>query len=106
MSEYESQLTELLDLYADFIQLETLSDSYKAEIPELFAKSKAQMVECLEAKDKLIAELVEALEPFAEQADRYDPPENDSGYVAWNSPFYIGDLRGARSASLRAKEQE
>jgi hypothetical protein len=64
------------------------------------------LLSALEAKDKLIAELVEALQPFAEQADRYDPPENDSGHVAWSSPFHIGDLRGARSAILRAKEQE
>lgn len=45
-----------------------------------------------------------ALEPFAEEAAKYDPPENDSGNVAWNSPFHIGDLREARAAITSIEE--
>jgi len=51
-------------------------------------------------------EAAKVLAPFAEQAARYDPPDNDSGNVAWNSPFHIGDLRAARSflANLKGAE--
>ena len=54
----------------------------------------------------LVAErdrLREALKPFADEAERYEPDEGDDRHVAWSSPFSIGALRRARSA-LAEKE--
>ena len=42
--------------------------------------------------------LREALRPFADEAERYDPDEGDDRDVAWVSDFPIGALRRARSA--------
>lgn len=39
-----------------------------------------------------------ALEPFAETAASYDPPEGDDKDVAWAHDFPIGALRRARAA--------
>lgn len=50
-------------------------------------------------------EALKALEPFAEAAASYDPPENDDGHAAWAHDFTIGSLRRARAA-LRAKAEE
>lgn len=48
---------------------------------------------------------LKALEPFAEAAASYDPPENDDGHAAWAHDFTIGSLRRARAVS-RAKTKE
>ena len=45
-----------------------------------------------------IARLREALEPFAAEAEAYDPPEGDDYYIAWGADFPIGALRRARAA--------
>lgn len=57
-----------------------------------------------EAAD-LITALVEALQPFAQDANRYDPPENDDDDLLWSSAggTRIGDLRRARDAIKRAE---
>lgn len=56
----------------------------------------------LEAQTALIAELVEALKPFAEAAAAYDPEEDDDSALAWNSQFVFRELRDARSALSKA----
>jgi len=43
-------------------------------------------------------QLEAALEPFAKEADLYDPPEGDDDQPAWSRDFPIGMLRRARSA--------
>lgn len=40
----------------------------------------------------------EALRPFAEEADRYEPDEGDGDHPAWDTTVTIGDLRRARAA--------
>lgn len=52
-------------------------------------------VEILEAENK---RLREALTPFAKEAARYDPPDGDGIYTAWDSAFKIDDLRRAAAA--------
>ena len=42
--------------------------------------------------------LLKALQPFAKEADRFDPVENDDHFLTWGTTFTIGDLRRARSA--------
>jgi hypothetical protein len=53
-----------------------------------------------------IKELSEALGPFAEVADYYDPSEGDDKEMAWSHDFTIGSLRRARAAIAAAKESE
>ena len=49
--------------------------------------------------DKDIIEVAaRALEPFAEQASRYDPDEDDGDQMAWDSRFTVTHLRNAREA--------
>lgn len=45
-----------------------------------------------------IDELEKTLEPFANEAAAYDPPDGDDRDVAWASDFPIGALRSARAA--------
>lgn len=45
-----------------------------------------------------IERLREALKPFAGEAERYDPPENDDEVKAFYTRFTCGDLRRARAA--------
>ena len=40
----------------------------------------------------------EALKPFADGAEKYDPPEGDGDTPAWQSLFFVGQLRRARAA--------
>jgi len=48
-----------------------------------------------------------ALEPFAKQADRYDPVEGDDDHPLWGAhTLTIGDVRRARSASDREGGEE
>jgi len=42
--------------------------------------------------------LRKALEPFAKEADIYDPPRGDDDHPAWSRDFPIGMLRRARRA--------
>ena len=42
----------------------------------------------------------EALEPFADAANSYDPDEDDGHTVAWNHDFTLASLRRARTALL------
>ena len=49
----------------------------------------------LEARVKA---LEEALKPFADEAIRYEPHEDDNNDTAWDSDFTVGDLRRAAAA--------
>ncbi|WP_062233094.1 hypothetical protein [Aureimonas sp. N4] len=40
----------------------------------------------------------EALKPFAEAANKYDPPEDDDHLMAWGCHFTLGQMRQARAA--------
>lgn len=42
-----------------------------------------------------LASALEALKPFAEEAFRYDPPENDDDNRVWDCRLTVGDLRRA-----------
>jgi hypothetical protein len=48
----------------------------------------------------------EALEPFAEAADSYDPEERDGKDVAWAHDFTVASLRRARAAIRSLKQGE
>lgn len=59
-------------------------------------------------RDEVIKRLMEALEPLAIMAERYDPDEGDDGYLeCWSRLAVpkIHDLRVARAALTFAKEQ-
>lgn len=53
-----------------------------------------------------IYELEKALEPFAREADCYDPDDGDGDQIPWGTPVYfkIRDLRRARLASTERTE--
>lgn len=55
------------------------------------------------ARDALLAEAVEALEPFAAEADHYEPDDGDGAHVAWVSDFTIASLRRARDTLARLR---
>lgn len=57
-----------------------------------------------DSRDALIERLAKALEPFAKEAGKFDPVENDDHFLTWGTTFTVGDLRAARAA-LSAKEQ-
>jgi hypothetical protein len=50
-------------------------------------------------------EMVEALEPFARLAGKYDPPEGDDDHTTWCQTALptLGDLRRARAALEKAR---
>lgn len=73
------RLREKGDLYA----LEEAADEAADEIERLRAENERMR---------------EALEPFADIASAYDPPENDDDKGAWASFVKLGDIRRARSA--------
>lgn len=50
-----------------------------------------------------MVELREALSPFAEAADSYDPDEGDGSNAAWAHDFTIASLRRARALSQGGK---
>lgn len=58
-----------------------------------------QQVEGREAAEAKLAEAGKALEPFAKEADRYEPDEADDHLPAFDSSISIGCLRRARSAA-------
>jgi DNA repair exonuclease SbcCD ATPase subunit len=66
--------------------------------------------ECGELLDTAMRERDEArraLEPFAEQASRYDPVEGDDDHPLWGAhTLTIGDVRRARSASSNREDGE
>lgn len=51
-----------------------------------------------EALEQQLSTAREALEPFAKEAFRYEPPEGDDDMNAWDSRFTIGQLRRAAAA--------
>jgi hypothetical protein len=48
-------------------------------------------------------EIERVLEPFASEADRYEPSEDDEDELAWLSKFTVGHLRAARNFLLKFK---
>lgn len=56
------------------------------------------------AERVLLREALEALEPFAETAASYDPPEDDNHLMAWNHEFTLGDLRRARTVAEKIRK--
>jgi len=60
----------------------------------------ADLIAALRAKLEVMGE---ALEPFAEAAFVYDPPEGDDADIAWSHDFPIGALRRARTTLASIK---
>jgi uncharacterized protein with LGFP repeats len=58
------------------------------------------------AAEAKVARMGEALKPFADAADSYDPDEGDDRHAAWAHDFTIGSLRRARSALQSEKDRE
>lgn len=56
-----------------------------------------------DAAEARVKVLEKELEPFAKEAERYEPDEGDDDQIAWASDFTIGLLRRARAA-LASKE--
>lgn len=52
----------------------------------------------LSEKEAECERLREALKPFADAADAYDPPEGDDDHLIWDTTLLVGDLRRARTA--------
>lgn len=71
--------------------------------PEEFGRQLSDKIDGLEAD---LQQAREALEPFAEAADSYDPDEGDNGDVAWSHDFTIGSLRRARAARTALKGKQ
>lgn len=70
------------------------TDTERCEANAAFiAAANPQTILALTARVK---ELEEALKPFAEHAEKYDPDEGDDSDTAWDSDFKVGDLRRAR----------
>ena len=74
-----------------------------------FTISVSDVLPLLADRDALKAKLErarEALTPFAEAADSYDPDEGDGGYGAWQHEFRICSLRRARAALAEIEAPE
>lgn len=56
------------------------------------------------AKDEALKEAIEALAPFADEAEGYEPFEDDDEQEAWDLHVTLGDLRRARAALAKIKE--
>jgi uncharacterized protein with von Willebrand factor type A (vWA) domain len=87
-------------------EAETRAEAAEARVKELEDECEAQCdrrLEQMERGNTAIRERDEArkaLEPFAKQADRYDPVEGDDDHPLWGAhTLTIGDVRRARSAS-------
>jgi hypothetical protein len=65
----------------------------------------AREQEARHAAEAEIERLRAALEPFAKEADRYEPNEGDDDVRAWGSSFPICYLRRARDALESASER-
>lgn len=72
------------------------TDLYMWPTPEQTLEGRAATELARQAEE--ITKLREALEPFARDADRYDPDDEDGLDEAFASHFLIGDLRRARAA--------
>ncbi len=48
--------------------------------------------------------MMEALEPFAFEAQNYEPDEGDDNDTAWDSDFKVGQLRRAAAALTLARQ--
>jgi hypothetical protein len=60
----------------------------------------------LTAAEAKAARTRQALKPFAEAADSYDPDEGDGRNAAWAHDFTIGSLRAALSALQSEEDRE
>lgn len=56
------------------------------------------VIEYIETAETRVAQLEEAIGPFAADAGIYDPDDMDGSEIAWMSKFRIEQLRHARSA--------
>lgn len=84
------------------------SDSYnndfermEADAAYIAAANPQTSLALLDERDALtarVAELEEALRPFADKAQQYEPNEDDDKDPAWDAMFKIGDLRRAAAA--------
>lgn len=92
------------ELSSDNFQMMTT----KHDDPKKLAKDLASLADAAALIRDLQQQLStarEALEPFAKEAFRYDPPEGDDDFKAWSSEFTIGQLRRAAAVhSLRDKK--
>ena len=52
---------------------------------------------------KVMEETERVLEPFAKEADSFEPYKKDDSYEAWDVDLTIGDLRRARTAYARIR---
>ncbi|AEI71026.1 hypothetical protein [EBPR siphovirus 2] len=68
-----------------------------AHISNLKAGKEAAHAHAKRAFDKLDV-MREALKPFADAAESYDPDEGDGAHIAWAHDFTIASLRRAREA--------
>jgi hypothetical protein len=50
--------------------------------------------------------MAKALEPLAEEAARYEPPEGDDDRLAWRTDLVIGDLRRARTLIAEYRKEK
>lgn len=90
---HETQVEDLLDL----LRIER-------EAKAIAEARAAQLQAEVEAKDRRIAALEEALAPFADEAERYDPPTGDDDVGLWDvrgSALCLRNLRAARAATAR-----
>jgi chromosome segregation ATPase len=72
-------------------------------VGELHARATTAEADLATARQQ-IERLREALEPFAEAADAYEPDEGDGASMAWQHDFRIGALRRARAALRESGE--
>jgi gamma-glutamyl:cysteine ligase YbdK (ATP-grasp superfamily) len=77
--------------------LQAENDRLLAAVAELTEENKNVGAQMDSFADE-IERLREALKPFADAADAYDPPEGDDRDIAWSHDFQIGALRRARAA--------
>lgn len=84
-------------------RMEATCEKLEAERDEARADQQQALDLCAAAVDDYndalatCEKLAKALEPFANEATSYDPPEGDDRDVAWASDFTIGALRVALS---------
>lgn len=85
-------------------RLQSCAEDYWGEL----AIEAADRIAALEADNArltgLVKEAGEALEPYAKQADKYDPEEEDGLDEAWSGGFLLMDLRRARATLAKIKD--
>jgi len=96
--------TELSRLSAENAELRKERDALKqhAELASLVVHGSKEYAETLEAR---LSEALEALRPFADAAQSYEPDEGDNADVAWAHDFTIGSLRRAHTFLNSIKEE-